>query len=263
MTARHETKSPIRNLPVRQAGQSLRDRFWDVFFEQCLNYWIVFFMLALVAVVEGIQWLTKAPPAPLLYAVMAGIAGVLALVKSRSAFRQARQLKLGRIGEEAVGQYLEENLRPEGCQVLHDIPGDSFNVDHVVIGPKGIFCIETKTHSKPARGAGSVTYDGKSVTVNGFTPDRDPIVQAKALSRWLSDLLLESTGRRFAVQPVVLYPGWFVDPAPPGSDVWVLNEKVVPTFIGNARGAMSPEDISLVTFHLKRYVISTDAAKQG
>jgi hypothetical protein len=39
---------------------------------------------------------------------------------------------------------------------------------------------------------------------------------------------------------------------------WVLNETLAPTFIKNARNALSPEDVALVTFHLKRYVISRD-----
>ncbi|MCX5998248.1 MAG: nuclease-related domain-containing protein [Chloroflexi bacterium] len=258
MTQKPDTKSPLRNLPVHLPGQSVNTRLLDVLLDGFLSYWLLFGMLTVIAMMEWLDWFLKLPPAPILFTVLAVIAGIVALVKTRSALREAGQLKLGRIGEEAVGQYLEEKLRPQGCQVLHDIPGEGFNVDHVVIGPTGIFCIETKTHSKPAKGASSVQYDGEKVTVDGMTPDRDPIVQAKAAARWLSDLVLQSTGRRFPVQPAVLYPGWFVEKAPPGVDVWVLNEKAVPVFIGNARGTMSSEDISLVTFHLKRYVIAKD-----
>jgi hypothetical protein len=42
-------------------------------------------------------------------------------------------LMQGREGEKAVGQYLER-LRARGYQVLHDIPGENFNIDHVLIG---------------------------------------------------------------------------------------------------------------------------------
>lgn len=74
----------------------------------------------------------------------------------------------------------------------------------------------------------------------------------------MSNLIGQSTGQRFFVQPVVLYPGWYVDSNCQKPEVWVLNETLAPIFIKNARNALSPEDVALVTFHLKRYVISQD-----
>lgn len=187
---------------------------------------------------------------------MAVIAIIVALIRLRIAFREASCLKLGIVGEEAVGQYLEEKLRPMGCQVLHDIPGEGFNIDHVVIGPTGVYCVETKTYSKPLHGSPTIEYDGEKVTVDGFSPDRDPIVQAKAAAHWLCDLIERSTGRKLAVQPIVIYPGWFVKKMPENADVWVLNHKALPTFISNGQAKLAAEDVALVTFHLKRYVIS-------
>ena len=173
--------------------------------------------------------------------------------------KQIRELRLGRTGERAVGQYLEEQLRPAGFQVLHDIPGEGFNLDHVVVGPTGVFCIETKTRSKPVKGIHAVQYDGEKVTVNGFPPERDPIIQAKAEAHWLHELLESSTGKKFPVQPIVAFPGWFVEKMPERAEVWVLNEKVVPTFIQNAKTVIAPADVSLITFHLKRFVNSADS----
>jgi hypothetical protein len=100
----------------------------------------------------------------------------------------------------------------------------------VVVGPTGVFCVETKTRSKPAKGAASVQYDGEKVTVDGFVPERDPVVQAKASAKWLRELLEASTGKRFFVQPIVLFPGWFIEKMPSNAEVWVLNDKATPTF---------------------------------
>ena len=57
--------------------------------------------------------------------------------------------------------------------MVHDLIGENFNVDHVLLGPADIFTVETKTLSKPARGKAEVRYDGQTLTVNGYTPDRD------------------------------------------------------------------------------------------
>jgi hypothetical protein len=137
--------------------------------------------------------------------------------------------------------------------VIHDVVGDGFNIDHVVIGPGGVYSIETKTFSK--RIEGTVSFDGKSLKAAGYSPDRDPIVQGKAQAYWLKQLLAESTGRNVFVRPVVLFPGWFVE-AEKGAmkDFWVLNPKALPQFLANEPETLSAEDVRLLTFHLSRYI---------
>ena len=68
----------------------------------------------------------------------------------------------GALGEAAVGRLLEK--LPEGWTVLHAVPvgkGDS-DIDHVVIGPGGVFTINTKNH------AGQQAWvPGRTLLVNG------------------------------------------------------------------------------------------------
>ena len=40
-------------------------------------------------------------------------------------------------------------------------------IDHVIIGPAGIFTIETKTWSKPVRGEARIVFDGEKLTAGG------------------------------------------------------------------------------------------------
>jgi len=128
----------------------------------------------------------------------------------------------------------------------------------VLIGPSGIYTIETKTHSKPQKGSHEVTYDGTTVKVNGFQPDRDPMVQARSEARWLHDLIKSSTGKTFKVQPVVLYPGWFVRSSVEWPEVWVLNEKFFVSAVAKQHTQIDDADIHLITYHLKRYVIALE-----
>jgi hypothetical protein len=52
----------------------------------------------------------------------------------------------GAEGEEVVGRIIE-GLAAEGWCVIHDISFGRGNIDHIVIGPGGIFTVETKSHA--------------------------------------------------------------------------------------------------------------------
>jgi hypothetical protein len=167
MTKR-ENRSPIKNLPVRMAGQCLREQL-DVILNDDLSPYLAISVMSLV--MAGLEWyryLTKAPYSPVIYTAMALIVIVVTARKIRKIRPFIRQLRLGIIGEEAVGQFLDEKLRPMGCQVFHDLLADKFNVDHIVVGPTGLFAVETKTWSKPMTGDCKVKYDGEQITVNGL-----------------------------------------------------------------------------------------------
>jgi hypothetical protein len=56
----------------------------------------------------------------------------------------------GAEGEEHVGSLLEE-LSGTGWQVIHDATLGRGNVDHILIGPAGVFTVETKSHPGPVR----------------------------------------------------------------------------------------------------------------
>lgn len=120
--------------------------------------------------------------------------------------RRVAQLKQGRDGELVVGQFLD-GLREDGARIFHDIPGEGFNLDHVVISQKGFFVVETKTLSKPYPDA-RITIDGEQILVAGRTMDRDPIKQARSQVSWLSKVLEETTGKRFPIKGSVVFPGW-------------------------------------------------------
>jgi Nuclease-related domain len=51
----------------------------------------------------------------------------------------------GAHGEEHVGEILD-GLRDDGWFAIHDVSTGRGNIDHILIGPAGIFTIETKSH---------------------------------------------------------------------------------------------------------------------
>lgn len=250
-----EKKSPIKAKPLRYPGESLDQeilRLQDDILFKYLVYAIFFFT---VASLEWIRYASNAPPNPWLYTVVALVVLVYTTIKVVQIRKQIRLLKLGRDGERAVGEYLEK-LRAIGYAVFHDIVGEDFNIDHVILAPTGIFTVETKTYSKPARGKSEILFDGQKVLVNDIEVGRNPLIQGRAQASWLSQILEESTGKSFRVQSVVVFPGWFVETVGSGknSDVWVLNPKALPTYIENAKGKLIQADLNLISFHLSRYI---------
>jgi hypothetical protein len=56
----------------------------------------------------------------------------------------------GATGEEHVGRLLDQ-LGGRGWGVIHDASFGNGNVDHIVVGPPGVFTVETKSHPGPIR----------------------------------------------------------------------------------------------------------------
>jgi hypothetical protein len=246
-------RSPLKDRPLRNPGQSLDEQIRDLTYDGIAWPLLFAMFLVLLAVLEWVRYLRPLNPSPTIYTL--GAIGALGFAGYRvyKMLPRLRALKLGRDGEKAVGQFLEK-LREQGYRVFHDVVGNGFNIDHVLIGPAGVFTVETKTRSKPS-GDAHVVFDGESIRVGGFEPDRDPVVQAKAQASWLREVLSESTGRRFHVRSVIVYPGWYVDEKRcKGNSVWVLEPKRLPVFLDQEPPRLSPEDIHLAAFHLSRFV---------
>ena len=246
-------RSPLKAPALRNPGQSLDEEIRRLLVEDFTYYLFMVGIFFVIFLTECIRWLNNSPPSPILYTLVAAPVIIYAGRKAFLIKREIRNLELGREGEKAVGQYLDK-LRAEGYQIFHDIVADGFNLDHVLVGPSGVYAIETKTITKPPNGKAVVEYDGDKVTVAGFEPDRDPVQQVKASARWLQELIEESTGKKFKVRPVILYPGWYITNNSKGCEVWVLNPKALPAFLKNENTVMNTDDVHLVSYHLSRYV---------
>lgn len=247
-------RSPLTRKPLRNPGDSVRKEMDKLVNDEVATD---FFFAAFVVVLAGLEWFrsyTDMRPQPELYTAVALIVVTAAVYRIRRSLKRFKALRLGYEGEAAVGQFLE-SLRSEGAFVLHDFPGEGFNLDHIVVHPSGIYVIETKTFSKPDRGEPRITFDGDRVLVLGKEPDRNPVNQVKAASRWLTSLIQELTGQRVSIRPVVVFPGWFIQQTAESraSDVWVLNPKALPTFIGNSRSQLSETEVHSFAAHLSRY----------
>ena len=253
-----ETRTPLKDKPLRSPGQSIRRQRIDLVLGRLLIPLVFAVMFSAYAYAEWERYLFPRQGIPWISSVLALGATAYFLFLYRRTDKLLEPLQLAADGEKTVGQFLE-GLREKEYQVYHDILSDGFNVDHVLIGPAGIFTVETKTWSKPAKGKSEIHFDGETLTAGGRKPDRNPVIQAKAQTSWLHRLLAESTGKPLPVRPVILFPGWFiVDSRQNRRDLWVLELKALPAWLENEKVQLAPEDINLASFHLARYVRSQE-----
>ena len=238
------TRSPLRDDPLRLPGQSADEQIRDLIYTQITERIFFVGIVLLVTGMEWFRWAFQTPVSPHAYTAVLVLAMAVAVPQILAARRRLRNLRLGRDGERAVGQTLER-LRRHGYHVFHDIIGTDWNVDHVVIGPGGVFTVETKTLSKPRRGRATITHDQAGLHQNGIDLG-DCLIQARSQARFLGYLLGEETGKCYAIQPVVVFPGWFIEADGTASrDVWVLEPKAFLKWVRARHEILSPEQVRL------------------
>ncbi len=108
-----------------------------------------------------------------------------------------RAWRVGADGEEAVGRRLEK--LSDAWRVIHAVPvGDrGSDIDHVVIGPAGVFTLNTKNHS-----GSKVWVAQRSLLVNGHKTDylRNSRHEATRASKFLTAVC----GFAVIVEPVIV-----------------------------------------------------------
>ena len=255
-----KVRTPLKDKPLRQAGQSLREERERILEDKFVPWAFGAVVTSAMAGYEWFRFKMQLPYSPWTLTALASVAVAIATWRFFALRPVMRRLKLGLQGELVVGQYLDR-LHADGYQVFHDIQGQNFNLDHVLIGPAGVFTVETKTWNKPHADA-KVTFDGERLQIGGKEVERDPITQARAQAAWLRVQLRESTGRDFDVRPVIVFPGWYVEATYAAQrKLWVLEPKALPTFLSNEPPSLNAEDRKLVSYHLSRMVRAAEANK--
>lgn len=250
-------RNPLTCDLLRNPGESLRNQLDDVVTD------LIGYILALVfyptllytQLITESYFLQKNITFSSVFGItLIGMAGFVFLsYRLVGSMRKRQSLRLGLECEMAVGQELNQLLRL-GCRVYHDFPADNFNIDHIVIGPAGVYAVETKGRAKPDKGRGAedarVVYDGKALRFPGWTESK-PIAQAKRQAQWLSEWLKSAVGQPILVQPALALPGWYIDRQ--GRDMVVFNSKN-PKFLARPKddNVLSPELIQSLAHQVEQ-----------
>ena len=130
------------------------------------------------------------------------------LLRVESFFKGAR-------GEEAMAGMLAR--LSDDWHIYHDFVAGKYHVDHVLVGPAGVFAVETKNWRD------QVALESGELIAGGHVPDHPPIAQAMAEAKAVGAVLARAgwTGEVF---PVVCFAsGTFKDGFAQSGKVLVAN----------------------------------------
>jgi len=132
--------------------------------------------------------------------------GILATMRHATPVHVATW-EAGAFGEQRTAKELGR-LEAQGWVILHDLANGSANFDHVVIGPHGVFCLNSKWSgynlhvNEDGRLVGRHRCD-EEIVIDVSTTVRRARAEAAALSQQIRD----RCGEKVWVQPVVVWWG--------------------------------------------------------
>ncbi|WP_372595200.1 nuclease-related domain-containing protein, partial [Actinotalea sp.] len=140
-------------------------------------------------------------------AAFAGALGAIVIMLRRTPPLAIASWEEGAYGEEQTAKQLRA-LEREGWVVLHDLANGSKNFDHVVLGPNGVFCLNSKWSGYRLEEDDRGRLVGRHHYDEDLDRDVSSIIrQAKAEAAALSKQISDRCGRRLWVQPVVVWWG--------------------------------------------------------
>lgn len=248
-------KSPLTRELLRSPGESLRIEIEN------LNLDIVFYLMALFIfpIIIFATYLSQIYfGAARENSVIIGIYFFASLafigfysVKLWRLLKDRNNYRLGLDCELAVGEELNQ-LMLKGCRVFHDFPVEEFNkkfnIDHIVVSPKGVFAVETKGRAKPTNEE-TVVYDGKVLKFPGWT-ESEPLEQARRNAKWLSNWISTVVGEEVWVSSVLAIPGWYIK-REITDDMFVFNGKN-PQNLLKRNDYLSPELMKSISHQLEQ-----------
>lgn len=237
---RKDRKSPLVDDLLRLPGASLNLQLREKTFDLLQAYSLSIFAPAIFLLVLAQRWIDPEKVRFGLFEMMLGLLILGVLIWSGwqivRALQQLIALRRGQEGEQATAQLLSP-LLAQGWIMLHDLPMKRGNIDHVLVGPTGVYALETKYRSKRASLKGQegarAEYNGEAIRFAGGSVEALPIQQAKAVAAELSKFLRGRLGEEVVVVPVVALPGWFVKTTqrPSAGGAYVINPKNTALFL--------------------------------
>jgi hypothetical protein len=185
------------------ASWSLRNEIDRLRDERLLPLLLFMFAFWIVCAVEWTQKVAGTAPDPRFWTLLSLIVTVYGGVQ---VFRLHGRLSHVGTGKQANQKVLEilDRIRSKGFVAFHGLAGHSRNIDHVVVGPTGVYTIEAKARS----GSGTIDYRSDDELVfAGRIKDGRPLHQARSSARAVQTRLNENLDESYRVKALVVFLG--------------------------------------------------------
>jgi hypothetical protein len=179
------------------------------------------------------------------FAIVALAAGSMKLLMRKAKWTRMRAKHADRGAEAEEKVAIRLNALPDGYYGFHDISFSGFNVDHIVVGPGGIFVVETKSHR------GKITANGDSLLLNGKAPIKDFIKQTWSQTYQVRELLKEQIPGELPIKPILCFTNAFISVRGPVKGIVIANISYLNKYLLRQRRAMKDAEIKLVVEFLR------------
>jgi hypothetical protein len=175
---------------------------------------------------------------------------------------RSRRLKCHSAYEDEVAVARElGKLSSKGYHVYHDVPGEAFKIDHVVVGVSGVMTVDTVSRSQGAfsgrKADAIVTYDGRMLHFPGYS-DHWIVDGAKYQAAWLSQWLSYSLGKDIYARAMVIMPGWFIKRTS-AHGIPVVNPKQLETLFSHIKPRpLTAEMVGRICESIEQRCLATD-----
>lgn len=243
--------------PIRQAGESIRNKLDEMWLDMFADQLAVGFVLIMSIFVLWLGVIFDYTVKQAAFFTLVGLIYFLWLcVQFRKRKRVYGHYKKGLLGERLVEEQLDE-IRKAGFDVFHDFilkdENCTENIDHIIVGPSGIFTLETKNwRAKGAPQDDRITFDGETLKIGAHTQEEKVLKQPRRQAAKLQAILQPVTQDPLWVVPILCFWDRYVQLTrfnPTG--LQVLNQKGISSFILSREQKFTPETVRKISSKLR------------
>ena len=253
---------------TRIQGEGLQEKIRDIEFSIYETIMIPGFFVMLTILLWlfclDIKWFKFDIATAIIYTIITIFLIIRAFRKVKDLRKSLNNYRKGLEGERLVGEVLNK-LSNDQTYVFHDIPGDRFNVDHIIVSTRGVFVIETKHFDRSK--CHEFTFDGNMVYrqmkdgARFLCPKLLPQMDGEA--KFIQNEIENRTEMKIPVIKVAVLIGCFIHTPAENepnqcmknyfSKYWIVNEKLLSSMFLEEKEIYDDSVVKLVATHIKEW----------
>ena len=252
----------------RIQGESLQLKIRDIEYDIYETYILpsYFVVVALFSWLVATKWFRYDFVSAIILTLIAIAVFIWSVVKVRKLRKKLLSYRKGLEGERLVGELLNGLCDNKTAFVFHDVPGDQFNVDHILVSTRGVFVIETKHFDRNK--SHEFYFDGEMIyrqLKNGkkfICPKLLPQMDGEA--SFIQSEIERRTDLKIPVTKVAVIVGCFVHTPTENSankkmklyfdKYWIVNESLFPSMFTEEPEIYDESVVKHIASHIKEWI---------